>query len=142
MQSNYRLITVNGIKYAWGVSKGIDDYTIERSTNFNYLRIWKKETKEFLYEVQFPMHKTLTLKLVANVIKADDAIARNIVVAEPCPFCQGKISEHPNPEWREFYYVCYHEEDCYLCEGLKPMNFNLINVRKINQWNLRYDSFN
>lgn len=133
-----KYIDVNGKRYAWDICKGLHEYTSERSTNIYFIRVW--ENNKIIYEVPYPYHLKVTSKIVNKIIKAPDAIARQVIVAQPCPFCQGKVTTHPNPEWREDYYACYHEEDCYLNEGEAPMNFSMIVARKINQWNLRYES--
>ncbi len=55
-----------------------------------------------------------------------------------CPFCDGKVEEHPNPQYRENYLVCYHNKDCYLCSSKEPYNFTLIPKNyMVTRWNTR-----
>lgn len=137
IDSNHRLITIKGIKYAWSISKGINEYTTQEYDYLKFLRIWEKNNKKFMFEQKIPSHKTIDSKLIKELINAKDNIERIIIISEPCPFCQGKVSEHPNPEWRENFFACYHDENCFLCEGEKPMNFTLIKTNHINTWNYR-----
>ncbi len=43
-----------------------------------------------------------------------------------CPFCGGKVSDHPMKDYQNYYYVCYHTEDCFFNVGKPPLNFTLI----------------
>jgi len=137
IDGNHRIATINDIKYAWSISKGIDEYTDKPINKFKYVRIWEKNSKKFIFEQKIPSYKLIGSIILSELINARDRVERDIIIAEPCPFCRGKVKEHPNPEWREDFYVCYHDEDCFLCEGSKPMNFTLINPKHIVDWNYR-----
>lgn len=55
-----------------------------------------------------------------------------------CPFCGGKVTEHPNPNYPN-YYIVTHSLDCYLNDGSKPpFNFTLLPKNWcVDQWNKR-----
>lgn len=60
---------------------------------------------------------------------------------KPCPFCGGKVEDHPNKAelwYNEQYFVVYHKKDCYLCEDKPPFNFTLLPKNfMLKQWNKR-----
>ena len=62
---------------------------------------------------------------------------------KPCPFCGGEVKEHPNKEYKDDYYACYHKPDCFLLDNyngtLEPeLHFTLIPKNKeVGQWNNR-----
>jgi len=43
-----------------------------------------------------------------------------------CPFCGGKVDDHPTEHWNGTYFVCFHEENCFLGGSKPPFNFTLI----------------
>lgn len=54
-----------------------------------------------------------------------------------CPFCGGEITEHPTKRFREYYLVCWHESECYMCDSKSPFNFTLLPRNSVSQWNKR-----
>lgn len=59
------------------------------------------------------------------------------VVVKCCPFCGGRVKQHPHPDWRPYYLAVYHKDGCWICEGSPPFNFTLLPRRMVKIWNKR-----
>ena len=57
-----------------------------------------------------------------------------------CPFCKKPVENHPNTRWYDVYFICRHEEGCWLHEkGDVTYMFTLIPKTKYytDKWNRR-----
>lgn len=54
-----------------------------------------------------------------------------------CPFCGGETKEHPDSKWRKEYLAVYHKPGCFLLDGNKHYEFNLVPMNELNEWNKR-----
>jgi hypothetical protein len=123
MKKKHRDIVVNGVTYGW-IADG-----------YNHLRIFKDKQVIAEFDIDY-RHDAVTPKMVAALI-TDPIDAIKWINAEPCPFCGGLVTQHPKENVKKHYYVCYHEEDCWLIEHPKPRNYTHIPIHKVENWNRR-----
>ena len=123
MKKKHRDIVVDGVKYGWMID------------GYNHVKIWKDKKVMAEYDIEYH-HDSITPSMVAGLIK-DPVITLAYLNAEPCPFCGGKVTHHPNEDHQDQYFVCYHKETCWLNDGKPPYNFNLIPINVLAKWNRR-----
>ena len=117
MKKKHRDIVVDGVKYGWTV-------------DWSKLKIWKD--KKVIATHDIPERHDITPSIVAGLIK-DPVDTLILLNAEPCPFCGGGV-EKAAKDWEDDYYVCSHEDDCWLYPATP---YNLIPKNKIKIWNTR-----
>ena len=63
-----------------------------------------------------------------------------------CPFCNGKVENHPDPTYSKWYYIVRHNPGCYMLDGCSTIfafNFTLLPKNyRIQQWNERIQKTN
>jgi len=118
MKKKHRDIVVDGQQYGWMVD------------GCNHVRIWKDKKVIAEYDIEY-QHDSVTPRMIVGLIK-DPVYTLAWLNAEPCPFC-GKTVE---PSEHSQYFLCVHEDDCWLKTGAEPMTS--LHKSKLNSWNKRH----
>ena len=123
MKKKHRDIVVDGVQYGW---------MVEWFCGYHQVRIWKDKKVIATFDIEHH-HDNITPGIIAELIK-DPVGTLAYLNAEPCPFC-GSLVGKAAGSYEEKFFVCRHEEDCWL---FPTSTLNLIPKDEIDKWNKRH----